>query len=124
MTIESNRLWVMPCTAEAIQASETHAHAYACNDHCLFIGPRGPEGSVEVNEALIGYLTREDWAWIYSESDKIRREQEEQYHQQVLEAQKRFFERFEADLKTAIAEGENGEQEQGSKAADANGTEN
>lgn len=124
MTIESNRLWVMPCTENAIKASENHPHAYACNDHCLFIGQSGPEGSVEVNEELIGYLTREDWAWIYSESDNIRREQEEQYHQQMIEAQKRFFARFEADLKTAIAEGENGEQDQRSQAADANGTEN
>ena len=124
MTIENNKLWVMPATEKALEAAENHPHGYACEDHCLFIAPDGPKGAVEVNEELIGYLTQADWAWIYGESDKIRREQEESYHKEMIEAQKAFFARFEADLQSAIADGEKGEPEQENDQAGTGSAEN
>jgi hypothetical protein len=124
MTMEKNKLWVSQANAEAIETAENHPHGYACSDHCLFIGPEAPKGAVEVNDDLIGYLTQEDWAWIYGESNKIRREQEEHYHKELMEAQEQFFARFEADLKSAIAEGENGEPKQETDQTDAGSAEN
>lgn len=124
MTIDKNKLWVTPATAEALEAAENHPHGYACDDHCLFVAPERPKGAIEVKGDLIGYLTQGDWAWVYGESDKIRREQEEAYHKEMIQAQELFFARFEADLQSAIAEGENGEPEQESDKSDAESAEN
>lgn len=112
MNIAKNKLWVSPATDAALKMAEAHPHSYACDDHCLFISPMGPKGTVEVTEELAPYLTTEDWRWLYRESEHIRREQEEQYHKEMIAAQKSFFARFEADLKSALAEGINGEPEE------------
>ena len=105
MDIAKNKLWVMQATAEAVKLAEEHPHSYACDDHCLFIGPEGPAGAVEVTEELAQYLTQGDWRWIYSESNGIRQEQEQLYREELKKEQDAFFERFNADLKRTIAEG-------------------
>lgn len=109
--MKTNKLWVAQTNSLALALAECHPHAYANADHCLYIATECPYGAVEVTDALIPYLTESDWAWIYAESDKIRQEQEEQYHEEIQRAQEEFLARFEADLKSAIAEGENGEPE-------------
>lgn len=99
--MKANKLWVAQTNSLALALAETHPHAYANADHCLYIGAEKPEGAVEVTDALIPYLTESDWAWIYAESDKIRQEQEELYHEEIQRAQEEFLARFEKELKAA-----------------------
>ena len=91
--MKSNKLWVMPTTAETLEIVSERPHSYGNADHCLFIGPEGPEGSREVDDELREYLTEADWRWIYSESDKIRAEQ----------AREAFLKRFDAELEKEMA---------------------
>lgn len=99
--MKANKLWVAQTNSRALALAETHPHAYANADHCLYIASECPYGAVEVTDALIPYLTESDWAWIYAESDKIRQEQEEQYHEEIQRAQEEFLARFEKELKAA-----------------------
>lgn len=101
--MKSNKLWVMPTTAEALEIVSERPHSYGNADHCLFIGPEGPEGSREVDEELREYLTEADWRWIYSESDKIRAEQEAVYRKRAEEAREAFLKRFDAELEKEMA---------------------
>lgn len=103
--MKANKLWVAQTNSLALALAETHPHAYANADHCLYIASECPYGAVEVTDALIPYLTESDWAWIYAESDKIRQEQEEQYHEEIQRAQEEFLARFEKELKAAGDEG-------------------
>ena len=100
--MKANKLWVAQTNSLALALAETHPHAYANADHCLYIASECPYGAVEVTDALIPYLTESDWAWIYAESDKIRQEQEEQYHEEIQRAQEEFLARFEKELKAAV----------------------
>ena len=102
--MKNNKLWVLPTTAEALEIVSERPHSYGNADHCLFIGPEGPEGSREVDEELREYLTEADWRWIYSESDKIRAEQEELYRAKLENERKAFLRRFDAELEKAMAE--------------------
>lgn len=99
--MKANKLWVAQTNSLALALAEAHPHAYANADHCLYIASECPYGAVEVTDALIPYLTESDWAWIYAESDKIRQEQEEQYHEEIQRAQEEFLARFEKELKAA-----------------------
>lgn len=99
--MKANKLWVAQTNSLALALAETHPHAYANADHCLYIATECPYGAVEVTDALIPYLTESDWAWIYAESDKIRQEQEELYREEIQRAQEEFLARFEKELKAA-----------------------
>lgn len=99
--MKANKLWVAQTNSLALALAETHPHAYANADHCLYIATECPYGAVEVTDALIPYLTERDWAWIYAESDKIRQEQEELYREEIQRAQEEFLARFEKELKAA-----------------------
>ena len=91
--MKSNKLWVMPTTAETLEIVSERPHSYGNADHCLFIGP----------EELREYLTEADWRWIYSESDKIRAEQEAVYRKRAEEAREAFLKRFDAELEKEMA---------------------
>ncbi len=101
--MKENRLWIMPTSVKALELCAKTAHSYGNADHCLFIGPEGPEGSTEVAGELTACLSAADWRWIYGESDKIRAEQEAIYREQIAREQKKFFDRFEAALKEEMA---------------------
>ena len=118
MTIEKNRLWVAPTTALTLQLCESHPHSYACADHCLFIGPERPMGTVEVGAELGPYLTERDLDWISRESEIILLEQTERYRAELEEAQNAFFERFEANIKAMMTEGQPREQKDQQNAGD------
>ena len=102
-----NKLWVKPTTAQALEEVARHPHAYGNFDHCLYIGPAGPEGSREVDEELREYLTPQDWRWIFSESDKISAEQMREYRERLEQEREAFFKRFDAELEKELAK-ENG----------------
>ena len=98
-----NKLWVKPTTAQALEEVTRHPHAYGNSDHCLYIGPAGPEGSREVDEELREYLTPQDWRWIYAESDKISAEQMREYRERLEREREAFFKRFDAELEKELA---------------------
>lgn len=121
MTIEKNKLWVAPTTALTLQLCESHPHSYACADHCLFIGPERPVGTVEVDAELGPYLSERDLEWIGQESESILREQTERYREELEREQEAFFERFEANIR-ALTEGQPREQEEQQNAGDGAGS--
>lgn len=101
--MKKNKLWVLPTTAEALELVSELPHSYGNPDHCLFIGPEGPEGSREVDSELAEYLTTADWRWIYAESEIIRAEQEAIYRKKAEEAREAFLKRFDAELEKEMA---------------------
>lgn len=109
--MKENKLWVLVTNAAALEMVAEHPHGYGNADHCLFIGPEGPEGSREVTGELVEYLTSADWRWIYSESEKIRSEQETIFRKKLEEEREAFFRRFDAELENAMAEGTTSEPE-------------
>lgn len=111
--MKENKLWVLPTTEEALEEVEKRPHSYGNADHCLYIGPEGPEGSREVCGDLVDYLTPADWRWIYSESDKIRTEREAIYRAKVEEEREAFLKRFDAEMEKELTGGNSGEPETG-----------
>ena len=101
--MKENKLWVLPTSVKALELCAKTAHSYGNADHCLFIGPEGPEGSAEVAGELTACLSAADWRWIYAESDKIREEQETAYREKIAQEQKNFFDRFRAELQKEMA---------------------
>lgn len=119
MSREMNRLWAKPTTAQTLEEVAYHPHAYGNPDHCLFIGPAGPEGSREVDDELREYLTAQDWRWIFAESDKISAEQMREYRELLEREREAFFKRFDAALEIAMAEESEREPEEENSARSA-----
>ena len=99
MIIEHYSLYCLLPTRENIDRLAQYEMATANRDHCLIIAQEKPEGAEEVKEEDYRLLDTSDWGWIFEMSNKIRREQEEKYHTQLIEKQKEFFSRFEELLK-------------------------
>lgn len=102
------RLWAMLPTGDNLKKAAQYKRSYANSDHVLIISEDAPAGAVELKEEYYSLLKQEDWAWIYAESDRIRREQEEQYHDELIKRQEDFLKRFEEGLKARKAEMLNG----------------
>lgn len=117
--MKENKLWAMVTSAEALEIAGKHPHGYGNADHCLFIGPDGPEGSREVTGELVEYLTSADWRWIYAESDKIRAEQEAQARKRLDEEREAFLKRFDQELEQELMGGRGGEPEKENNGGDA-----
>ena len=117
--MKKNKLWVMATDAEALQIVFEHPHSHGNADHCLFIGPEGPEGSREVIGELTEYLTSADWRWIYAESDKIRAEQEAEARKRLDAEREAFLRRFENELEKEMMGGRGGEPETENSGGDA-----
>lgn len=111
MNIPKNKLWVYPTNNENFRKAREFPHFSANSDHILIISDTKPEGAVEVTEKLRGYLGLSDWQWIYAESEKIRREQEEMYKDEIAAAQNEFLKDFRIELEKARREAEHGEKE-------------
>ena len=108
--MKKNKLWVLPTSEKALEECEKRPHSYGNADHCLYIGPEGPDGSMEVCGDFVDYLTHADWRWIYSESEKIRAEQEAIYRAKLEKEREEFFKRFDAELEKELG-GNSGEPE-------------
>ena len=90
-----NRLWVCRSTAENITRAEKYEYFKANDKYCLVITDEEPEAMAEVTGDAARSLTIQDWEWIKSVGAKIKAEQE----YKAFEAeQKKFLERFEAEL--------------------------
>lgn len=93
-----NRLWVCRSTAENIARSEKYPYFKANEKYCLVITDDTPEKMAEVTPEAARSLTRQDWEWIHSVSEKIRAERE---YSQFQQKQREFLSHFEQELKNA-----------------------
>ena len=112
MNIPQNRLWAAPTNSRTLETMQRYRNVYACSDHILIIHEDRPKGFEEVDEELAPYLSLDDWAWLWNESERIRREQEQNYHDELTEAREAFLKRFEAALEAARREEEENAQTQ------------
>ena len=97
--IEKNKLWGCLPTKKNLAEVRKYKHFKATSDYCLIISPEQPNGAVEMTEEFLKALTPADWQWITAESDVIRAEEEVAYHDELIQKQKEFLTRFEAELK-------------------------
>lgn len=99
MKIEHYSLYCLLPTKENIDRLAQYDMAFANRDHCLIIAEEKPLGAMEVTEEDLPLLNTDDWGWIYEMSNRIRQEQEQKYHGELIEQQRAFFRRFEELLK-------------------------
>lgn len=95
---EKNKLWGCLPTKKNLAVVRKYRHFKATREYCLIISPDQPEGAVEMTDEFIKALTPQDWTWIETESEAIRTEQEEKYHDELMRKQAEFLERFKAEL--------------------------
>lgn len=98
MTAESNRLWACKPTESNLEALGAYPHSKASSEYCLIISPSGEDWMVEISGGDTQLLTARDWQWILSESEKIRREEEIKYHDELMRKQDEFLRRFAEEL--------------------------
>lgn len=104
--IEKNKLWGCLPTKKNLAIVRKYRHFKATGDYCLIISPDQPECAVEMTDEYIKALTPQDWAWIEAESAAIRVEEEALYHEELMQKQAEFLERFKEELKK-MKEGQN-----------------
>lgn len=104
-----NKLWVCRSTAENIARAEKYEYFKANEKYCLVITDDTPEKMAEVTDDTAKSLTVQDWTWITAVGEKIKAEKE---YEAFREEQKKFLERFEAELikqKEGLTDGGNSE---------------
>lgn len=97
-----NKLWVCRSTAENIARAEKYEYFKANDKYCLVITDETPEKMAEVTDDAARSLTVQDWTWIKAVGEKIKAEQE---YEAFQEEQRKFLERFEAELKGRMTDG-------------------
>ena len=110
-----NKLWVCLPSEANLEIISKYPMYRATDDHCLVIADEKPKCCCEMNERRIRKLDSDDWKWIYSQSDRMRREREEKYHKELVTAQEQFFSKFERALEEERREQNNGEKETGTE---------
>lgn len=103
------RLWVCRSTAENIARAEKYEYFKANEKYCLVITEQEPEKMAEVTSDAASSLTQQDWTWIKAVGEKIRAETE---YRLLQEEQKKFLNRFEAELRR-MKEGQSDGRESG-----------
>jgi len=97
-----NKLWVCRSTAENIARAEKYEYFKANDRYCLVITNETPENMAEVTQEAAKSLTMQDMAWIKTVGEKIKAEKE---YAEFQQQQKKFLERFEAELKGRMTDG-------------------
>lgn len=96
--IEKNKLWGCLTSKKNLAIIRKYKHFKATGSYCLVISPDKPDCCVEMTEEFIRELTPQDWAWITAESNAIRSEYETIYHDELMQKQTEFLERFKSEL--------------------------
>lgn len=96
-----NKIWGCITTSEAIERLHKHPFFFANQNHILVISDEQPEGTVEMTEEFIKRFKADDWQFINSVVDEIRRAQMEAYPeeaQKMTEYNEEFLKRFREEL--------------------------
>jgi hypothetical protein len=99
--LRKNRIWGCITTSEAIERLSSYEYFFANANHCLVISDEQPKGTVLMTEEFIERFKTDDWMWIDSIIDSIRREQLEKYPELAEEKNKsdeEFLKRFRQGL--------------------------
>lgn len=72
---KKNKIWGCITTNEAIERLSEYKFFFANANHCLVISDEQPEGTVEMTDEFIKRFKEDDWMWITSIIDLVRKEQ-------------------------------------------------
>lgn len=112
--LRKNRIWGCITTSEAIERLSSYKYFFANANHCLVVSDEQPEGTVLMTEEFIERFKEDDWLWIDTIIDGIRREQLDKYPEIAEEKNKsdeEFLKRFRQGLIDWRAENDRGTSE-------------
>jgi len=78
-----NKIWGCVTTSKAIDALSSFPFFFANSDHILVISDEQPDGMVEMTEEYQKRFKDDDWMFVDSVLDKVRKEQIEKYHEEA-----------------------------------------
>lgn len=99
--LRKNKIWGCITTSEAINRLSSYKYFFANANHCLVISDEQPEGTVLMTDEFIKRFKADDWLWIDSVIDEVRREQLEknpELAEKKKEEEKDFLNRFRQGL--------------------------
>lgn len=108
-----NKIWGCVTTSEAIERLQYNPFFFANQDHILVISDEQPQGTIEMTEEFIKRFKADDWQFLNSVVNDVRKEQLEKYPEeaeQVEQYNEEFLERFKKELE-AVRVGTAGEAE-------------
>ena len=73
--LRENKIWGCITTNEAVERLSNYKYFFANQNHCLVISDEQPEGTVQMTEEFIERFKADDWQWLDSVIDDVRREQ-------------------------------------------------
>ena len=98
---KKNKIWGCITTSEAIDRLCGYKYFFANANHCLVISDEQPEGTVEMTDEFMKRFQMDDWAWIFSVVDFVRKEQLDKNPELAEEMEKKneeFLDRFHKGL--------------------------
>ena len=99
--LKLNKVWGCITTSSAIERLSKYPFFFANADHCLVISDEQPDGTVEMTGEYLERFGEDDWQWINTVIDDVRKEQLESYPDLAEEkekAEEEFAERFRQSL--------------------------
>lgn len=99
--LKLNKIWGCITTSEAIERLCGYRFFFANSNHCLVISDEQPEGTVLMTEEFMERFKADDWRWIDSVIDDVRKEQLEKHKELADKKEKQdeeFLERFRKSL--------------------------
>lgn len=99
--LRKNKIWGCITTSEAINCLSSYKYFFANANHCLVISDEQPEGTVLMTDEFIKRFKADDWLWIDSVIDDVRREQLEknpELAEKKKEEEEDFLKRFRQGL--------------------------
>lgn len=99
--IKRNKIWGCITTAEAVERLSKNRFFFANSNHILVISDERPEGTVEMTEEYLKCFKTDDWMFINSVLNDVRKDQLERYPEEaekLAEEETAFLERFRQEL--------------------------
>lgn len=100
---KKNKIWGCITTTEAIERLCEYKYFFANANHCLVISDEQPEGTVEMTEEFIERFKEDDWLWLTSVIDMVRKDQIDNYPE-LAEEQEKINEEFLKNFRKGLTE--------------------
>lgn len=99
--IKLNKIWGCITTSEAIEELHNYPFFFANQNHILVISDEQPKGTVEMTEEFIKRFKADDWQFINSVVNEVRKAQLEEYPEEaqlLADYNEEFLNRFQKEL--------------------------
>ena len=99
--LRKNKIWGCITTSDAVERLSKYKYFFANANHCLVISDEQPDGTVQMTDEFIERFKADDWQWIDSVIDEVRREQIEKnpkLAEKVEKDNEEFLKRFRQGL--------------------------